>query len=389
MEQARNMLVDLARAAIRDQAVQADYTEVTPESVDRLIKIAKVHDLTHLVSGVLSKNKLSIGTPQQQQRFFGWHFSAIMRYERFNDALTHVCAALAEAQIPHIPLKGAVLRKYYPEPWMRTSCDIDVLVHNEDCERAMEILAQKLGYTRLPGRTRHDYALLSQNQVRLELHYTLIEDNRMALPGAVLENIWSYCVPKSGATHTLEMSNEIFMFYHIAHMAKHFLGGGCGIRMFMDLWLLQQKMPMEQVEVERLLQQGGLSAFYNRALELCRVWFEDMPHTAITQSMEKFVFTGGVFGTVESQAVVAVAKGETGVSSFLNRAFLSRESLEVVFPALKNHPNRLWLYQIKRWFRIFSKEKRERVLLNSKALGEVSQQAQEQTGELLKILELD
>ena len=30
-------------------------------------------------------------------------------------------------------LKGAVLRQYYPEPWLRTSGDIDILVEHTIC----------------------------------------------------------------------------------------------------------------------------------------------------------------------------------------------------------------------------------------------------------------
>ena len=51
----------------------------------------------------------------------------------------NLCSAFEKAQIPFLPLKGSVIRKYYPEAWMRTSCDIDILVHDEDVGRAKEI----------------------------------------------------------------------------------------------------------------------------------------------------------------------------------------------------------------------------------------------------------
>ncbi|MBO4954226.1 MAG: nucleotidyltransferase family protein, partial [Clostridia bacterium] len=36
--------------------------------------------------------------------------------------------------IDFMPLKGAVIRQYYPEPWMRTSCDIDIHVKKDRLE---------------------------------------------------------------------------------------------------------------------------------------------------------------------------------------------------------------------------------------------------------------
>ena len=53
--------------------------------------------------------------------------------------------ALEKAEIPFLPLKGSVIRKYYPEPWMRTSCDIDLLIHKEEADNVVNLFTEKFG----------------------------------------------------------------------------------------------------------------------------------------------------------------------------------------------------------------------------------------------------
>ena len=60
--------------------------------------------------------------------------------------LNEIVKCFDAAKILNIPLKGSVICDYYPEPWMRSSCDVDILIKNEDSERAIACLS-KLGYT--------------------------------------------------------------------------------------------------------------------------------------------------------------------------------------------------------------------------------------------------
>lgn len=65
---------------------------------------------------------------------------------KINHEYNRICDALESVEISFLPLKGSVLRQYYPEPWMRTSCDIDILVHENDLEKTTEYLVRDLGY---------------------------------------------------------------------------------------------------------------------------------------------------------------------------------------------------------------------------------------------------
>ena len=114
---------------------------------------------------------------------------AVYRLEKLNYELTKLCGALEQAEIPFIPLKCSVLRQYYPEPWMRTSCDIDVLVHEENLKRTISYLTEHLGYS-YESQSSHDVSLFSKNRNHIELHYDILGDNVIDSVETVLKTIW-------------------------------------------------------------------------------------------------------------------------------------------------------------------------------------------------------
>ena len=118
---------------------------MTDELLLDVLKMAKQHDIEHLVALGILNNELANekNKPQLQQVVF----RAVYRYEQLNYDFKNVCEALENAKIPFLPLKGSVLRSYYPEPWMRTSCDIDILVPEKYLDVATLCLVENLKIT--------------------------------------------------------------------------------------------------------------------------------------------------------------------------------------------------------------------------------------------------
>ena len=158
------------------------------ELLAKLYTLSKSHDLAHLVGDALTKNNI-IGDGEIKAKFQNQMMLAVYRYEKINYELGRLREAMNEAKIPFIPLKGSVIRQYYPKPWMRTSCDIDILVHESDLERAVAILVDKLAYKR-ESKGSHDISLFSDYGVHLELHYmkwcmrhwSITASRRLSLP---------------------------------------------------------------------------------------------------------------------------------------------------------------------------------------------------------------
>ena len=122
---------------------------------------------------------------------------ALFRYERINYELTEICGVLEQSEIPHMPLKGSVMRKYYSEAWMRTSADIDIRVKKEDTDRAVTALVEALEYT-VEKNSTHDVQLFSPSGVHLELHFETIAESKAVNSNTVLSRIWESAAPAEG-----------------------------------------------------------------------------------------------------------------------------------------------------------------------------------------------
>lgn len=372
--------------------------EVSARFLIEVYKLSKAHDVAHLVGDALNKSSvfenLSADIDENEraaiakvkEKFDEQIFTAVYRYETINYELEQICKTLEEAKIPFIPLKGSVIRKYYPDPWMRTSCDIDILVREEDLNLAVRTLCDSLKYTS-GEKTSHDIKMYSENGVHLELHFSLIESDVVSKADIPLQLVWNYVQPING-TSRHAMNDEMFYYYHIAHMAKHFVHGGCGIKPFIDLWVIQNKIGYNEEKAEELLKESDLLLFNNHAMELTNVWFEGKPHNSVTQEMENYVLQGGVYGTLEQQLAMSQNKKGGKFRHLLSKIFLSYEQMKVYYPSVKKCPILFPFYQVRRWFRILFCGGRKTAMNEIKVNQNITTEEQERAKKLLEELNL-
>ena len=298
-----------------------------------------------------------------------------------DQALANIYNVLEEARIPYIPLKGSIIRNLYPEPWMRTSCDIDVLIHEEDLDRAVAALEEKTDF-KFEKRLYHDISMLSP-QVHLELHFTIKEN--MDNIDALLDKVWSYAHPKDDG-YQWTMTPEYQIFHVVAHMCYHFVHGGLGIRPYLDLWLLRNKTTYDESTVRDMCQSCGILKFYETCCLLSEVWMNDQKHTETTAAMEQYCLEGGVFGTSKT-AQVARQREHRGVSYIFHRLFLPKEILMELYPVLKEKPYLLPYYELKRWSAAFT-SKRKSVQNELKMLRSTSRDSIDSFDKFLNRMEL-
>lgn len=384
MKDVRKVLFGLLRFEICGTPITEEVRNaVDKETLTVLYKISKMHDVAHLLADALHKNGLHTADKEIYEQFYRQQQLAVYRHEQIDYEYKRICNALEEAKIPFMPLKGSIVREYYPEPWMRTSSDIDVLVHPEHLGAAVGVLESVLQYEQT-GEFTHDISLSSESGVHIEMHYTLIEERYYKLSARVLSGIWNFATPVREGTSQHAMTNEIFYFYHFAHMAKHFGHcGGSGIRSIIDVYLLRKKWTFDEETLAALLKQGNLTIFAQTAEKLARIWFEGEAYDELTTDTERYLIRGGVYGTFENHVTAQAAK--KGRSKYIfSRIFESRLELEAKYPKLRKHKWLYPFYQVKRWFKyLFRKQTRDH------AKKEMAAIANENTvPDLLKRLEL-
>lgn len=386
MEKTIRTMMDLIASEVCGKNIDKSQYTLTDEELAKLYKLSKSHDLAHLVGDALIKNDL-IGDGEIKAKFQKQIMLAVYRYEKINYELGRLRKVLNEAKIPFIPLKGSVIRQYYPKPWMRTSCDIDILVHESDLERAVALLVDKLAYKR-ESKGSHDISLFSDYGVHLELHYSLIEENRVGNIESVLQDVWKKADPVAEAFEYV-LSDEMFYYYHIAHMAKHFVYGGCGVRPFLDLWVLNHCAPFDHENRSAILAEGRLLTFAAEVQALSEVWFGNAEHTDITRQMQNYLLKGGVYGTTKNRVSVQQVKRGGKFRYAISRIWLPYDTLKFHYPSLVGKRVLLPFYEVRRWFKLLFcggvKRSVNELRLNSSATNE----EQTETKEMLSKLEID
>lgn len=342
-------LFELLASAISGKALgEEEDAKISSEKAQELLKTARFHDIDHIVALGLKENRL---IPEENKEIDKIIFKAVYRYQRLNFEYERVCAALEGEEIPFLPLKGAVIRKYYREPWLRTSCDVDILVREEDAEKAKELLLEKFSCT-YEKTGSHDISLFTPSKVHIELHYDLVEDGIANEASVVLKDIWDRVTVKEGFEYWCEMPDEIYYFYHIAHMAKHFEGGGCGVRPFVDLWILDNLKDISTEKRNQLLEAGGLLKFAESARKLSRVWFENEDCDSVSKQMENYIMRGGVYGDDQNRIMVQQQKKGGRIRYALSRIFISYSEIKFHYPILQKHRWLTPFMHVRRWCKL-------------------------------------
>ena len=310
----------------------------------RLLDLANLHDLTHLISFGARKAGYNLG--EYTDEFSARETRAIFRHVKIHKELTDMTNAFERIGVDFIFLKGSTLRYLYPAPWMRTSSDIDVLIRPEHIEKAKDTLI-KLGYNYL-GEWRYEQRFDSPTNVHIEMHTTLVDDEDAT--SEYLSNIWDKATIVDGFSHKYDMSDEQFLFYHIAHMAKHMSSGGCGVRPFVDLVIINSKG--ENKAFHDTIKSAKLHTFYDAVKALIAKWFKG-ENRVVTAGLEEYVLRGGLFGTYENTVSVRGGKGK--IAYVFGRIFPRYRDMSDMYPVLKKCKILLPIFYIVRWFSLVIK----------------------------------
>lgn len=385
MESIIRTMINCIKYEVCGQKENVVLPDVSMKFLTELYKLSKAHDAAHLVGDALEKSGV-LFDGEIKNKFENQVFTAVYRYENINAELEEIREILKEENIDFIPLKGAFIRKYYPEPWMRTSSDIDLLIKSEQLEYAINALIDRLSYE-CKGKWVDEISLYSPSGVHLELHCTLSADYVVEEVGSVLADIWTYA-ERVDKTCEYRLKDEAFYYYHIAHMAKHVMHGGCGVKPFVDLWVLEHKVEHSDEKRKDLLFRGGLEKFAEAARALSKVWFENGEHTDVTRELENFVLSGGVYGTLENSVSVGQNKKGGKIKYILSRVWLSYDVLKIQYPNLGKHKWLLPFYEVKRWLRLLFKGGVKRSVNEIKVTANMDSEKVERSARLMSELGL-
>ena len=235
--------------------------------------------------------------------------------------------------------------------------------------------------------TDHDVSFNTKEKYHIELHHTLIEDDRLPDVNKYIYRVWDHSEAVGGGFER-KLNDEMFYFYHIVHMAKHFKGGGCGIRSLLDLWLLDHAIDFDKDKRDTTLNESGLKTFAGSARALSEKWFSNSIAADLPDGFEDYIINGGIYGT--SKRIVAIRKKQekNRFVYYLKRIFQPYGQLKHTYPVLKKMPFLLPFCWVARWFGLLDPKKRKKAVGEIKIESSVDSTESNRIKALMKELEI-
>lgn len=316
-------LLALIRSAVtgKEEALPAGFT--LEQARDLIIQ--------HKIEGLAYEGAVRCGISKQEpvmKELFKRYYQQIMLSQKQNAAIEKVQRAFDENGIDYLPVKGCKIQRFYPGLGTRTMGDADILIRMEQYER-IKPLVSALGFEEA-GEYFHEMSWQSED-LHLELHRSLVPSYHV-LEYAYFEQAWELAVREEGCRYALDREMDyLFLF---AHLAKHYRAGGVGIRLVLDLWVYERQYPnMDADRIRQGLEALRFREFYDNTRKLMQAWFADGPVDEMVSHMTDYIFSSGVWGTMENhKAAETLLRGRQAGSA---KKAKFRKTVSAIFPPLR------------------------------------------------------
>lgn len=347
MEREYGYLLELLGAFLQERAPRRD-----PEANwEDLSDLAQIHSVTGILGYMNMRYHLC-----PDERVSGdlrrRAMNTMLKYTQRGEAADRFSEMLRRAGIEHIRMKGAVLRRYYPVPELRTYGDIDLVIHPRDREKSHRLLLEA-GFTpKVDWGPVYSYL---RGLECYEIHTDIMETNvsDKADYRGYFAGMWQH-------THrcgdgNLEFTPEYHFLYLLTHVAKHIRGAGAGARMYLDLAAVVQGQGAEMNWnwIRGELEELKLLDFAAVALTAVEQWFGVKRPMALPpvkrEVLERFrIFTmeAGVYGHHQREQGINALKHQGNADNGSRLAVLGKrlfppaEALEERYTYLQDKP---WL----------------------------------------------
>ena len=254
--------------------------------------------------------------------------------------------AFEKEGISVLPLKGILMKRFYPVTSMRMMADLDILIDSEKRQSLRKIM-QNAGYTiRSYNKGNHD-VYYKEPCLNIEIHNKLFTPCDKKLH-SYYKSVWEYALETSPYYYSFGLEDNFI--YFTAHMAKHYYAGGTGIRSVIDfyLFLKKYKNSMDFNYIWSEFKKLGLCSFYEMMADLSEIWFGNASGIKQTDLIAEYIFESGVYGTKHNNILNQINKNGK-YKYILNRLFPNINIMKESFPILKRHCYilpLLWIYRL-------------------------------------------
>ena len=346
-------LLRLIRAALHPDAGQT--VELDAEcDVEKLASIIVRQSLVTLVYPVIKRQTADGWQPTREKLKPVYeqeiHKGLVQEYE-----IQTLLDDMEKDGIDCLPMKGWIMRNYYPDPLMRSMCDLDVLLREMDSEKMRQWMeARKYTFENDVYLVHDEY--MKPPYMCVELHRYLIDPEIVTKQiltwvNQLQENIWNTQLLIKDKQHIYQLGNEDFYIYYLLHLYKHFMSTGAGIRPIIDMYMLSQKEKNLDVDyITRQLELLDLEMFAHSIENFSKTCFDrDSLVDDIEPIILEYLLSSGVHGDQKTQQMTKFVRENRNslqksiLSRQIKRCFPVLQIMQKQYPVLYSYP---WLLPV-------------------------------------------
>ena len=299
---------------------------------DSLFLLCQKHKVSALAS-------ISLDNPDEKWK--KTKMESIRRMILFDKERERILKSFEENQIWYCPLKGIVLKDYYPEYGLREMSDNDILFDASKAILVKDIMTSQGYKAKGYGNGNHD-AYEKKPIYNFEMHRSLFLESFSAVYVDYFKNIKEKLKKDNNNGFGYHLSDEDFYIHLIAHAHKHLSSAGSGIRTLIDLYLYtSRKKEMDWDYIDGELKKLGLYDEEILLVSLAEKTFSGNDLQAELNEKEKealdFIIDSGVYGTFSNRMNHDLEKyrekgGNYRLNYIFRRVFPDEQKLKEWFP---------------------------------------------------------
>ena len=308
--------------------------KVDDSNLPFFVNISKGHSLTALLYKAIKDTKADI-KPEYLAKLEQYYLANVKKHVTFDKEREELFKYCNENNILHLPLKGIILRNYYPDPHTREFADNDIFFGPLDKDALIKKFFTERGYeVELYRKSNHD-VYLKKPVLNFEMHRALFGetgDNEKIVDYFKHPKIRLVDPLKSEAYYPL---NDFYVYF-TAHSFKHFNGGGCGLRTLVDYYLILRKNHIDDdlldfKYIDKQLNKIDLVDFSNNISSLSLKVFGEEELNEKELEMLLYIASSGTYGTIENAVNKGIKKkGKFGY--FMSRIFPPYRFYKTAYP---------------------------------------------------------
>ena len=268
-------------------------------------------------------------------------YKAIRRLSLFDAERVRIISEMEARKIWYMPLKGIVMKDYYPQAEMREMSDNDILFDEQKADEVKAIM-ESAGYSCLVFNKIHHDVYHKGSFVTFEMHREVFDKHSDPMFVRYFRDTPKRMIKDEQNSFGYHLAPEEFYIMLIAHLFKHYRNEGTGLRALLDIYVFNHfcEKKLNTQDISQKLEALKLTDFERETKALAEKLFTLQPLSAEEQKEAEYYISSNSHGTTENRIAAFLDNDDSRKAKrryAMERIFPSQESIHRNHPLVSRH----------------------------------------------------